>query len=188
MPANHCIPHSEEARLKMRMARLGKPAPWKVRPTKLVDGVMLYRCGTCHDFLARESFYKTKRTQVGITSACKKCHTECSMRTRDKDNHRKTRRENAAKQIALNPEKYRAIWRNRPRRKGPKVDARMIVALAVRIGAITRPDTCEKCKQQKKITAHHEDYLKPLNVRWLCHLCHAEEHRKPSITTTKGAT
>ena len=35
---------------------------------------------------------------------------------------------------------------------------------------------CEKCGSQK-VDAHHDDYLKPLDVRWLCRRHHLEFHR-----------
>lgn len=36
---------------------------------------------------------------------------------------------------------------------------------------------CEKCGAPKA-HAHHDDYTKPLDVRWLCRSCHGVEHRK----------
>lgn len=173
----HNKPHSEEAKAKMRAARLGKPAPWKHRETRQQDGVTLYRCGTCGRFLPFDGFYKTNRTLLGIKSQCKACHSECSIRTRDKDNHRIKSRERARKKFIEDPEYFRAQWRSRPRRTGPKQDARQIVHLALRIGALVKPSACEACGEHKKLTAHHEDYMRPLDVRWLCYLCHAQEHR-----------
>jgi hypothetical protein len=37
------------------------------------------------------------------------------------------------------------------------------------------PQSCEKCGTEKA-QKHHEDYSKPLEVRWLCKACHLLEH------------
>lgn len=34
---------------------------------------------------------------------------------------------------------------------------------------------CERCGEVK-VQAHHDDYAKPLDVRWLCKPCHEDEH------------
>lgn len=64
-----------------------------------------------------------------------------------------------------------AIARDPHKRK-----ARNAVNNALRDGKLKR-GPCEVCGS-KKVTAHHEDYSKPLQVRWLCPLHHAAEHRK----------
>jgi ribosomal protein S27AE len=48
---------------------------------------------------------------------------------------------------------------------------------AVAAGKIQRPHRCEECGAAKKVDAHHDDYHKALDVRWLCRQCHATFHR-----------
>lgn len=49
------------------------------------------------------------------------------------------------------------------------------VAAAKRNGTL-RPQPCEGCATTVRVHAHHEDYSKPLVVRWLCHACHMRTH------------
>lgn len=68
-----------------------------------------------------------------------------------------------------------------------KAAARDDVQRAMRAGRITR-QPCEVCGAQHgdirpdrtkvKVEAHHDDYTKPLDVRWLC----TEHHRPPWVT------
>lgn len=56
-----------------------------------------------------------------------------------------------------------------------KVRARTIVRTSVYRGSVTRKP-CEVCGCAKS-HAHHTDYNKPHEVRWLCHVHHLELHR-----------
>jgi ribosomal protein S27AE len=58
-----------------------------------------------------------------------------------------------------------------------KLAARWRCSEAIRKGELTR-STCETCGAEKA-EAHHDDYSKPLDVRWLCRQCHAAHHRGP---------
>lgn len=58
-----------------------------------------------------------------------------------------------------NPEKYRA---------------HCIVNNAVRTGKLEK----KRCWCGKKAQAHHADYSKPLEVEWLCHEHHMQQHAK----------
>jgi len=54
-----------------------------------------------------------------------------------------------------------------------KVKARSRVSDAVRSGKLTK-QPCEVCGSAR-VQAHHDDYSKPLEVRWLCRTHHNEE-------------
>jgi hypothetical protein len=174
----HNTPHSEATRALISSKKRGVPLLAKRRIPRIVDGEELWKCPTCGRWLPALSYYKKKTTWNGISNQCRQCYGEGNIRTRDKEKHCKNTRESEARRRSSNPELFREKERKRPRRFGPKVDARQIVALALRIGALVRPITCEDCGQQKKLTGHHTDYKKPLDVQWLCYLCHAQRHRK----------
>lgn len=58
-----------------------------------------------------------------------------------------------------------------------KHKAQRMAFLAARSGRITRPTHCQKCGKECTPHSHHDDYSKPLDVRWLCAKCHGAEHR-----------
>lgn len=55
------------------------------------------------------------------------------------------------------------------------VRARALVARAKRRGELV-PQPCEVCGDPK-VDGHHDDYNKPLKVRWLCRMHHMWLHR-----------
>ena len=83
---------------------------------------------------------------------------------------RKFRREHPkrAKEIV---DKYRA--------KDPqRYKAQMALGWQVYTGKIKRPIKCSSCKKKAFVEGHHDDYGKPLEVRWLCKPCHTKQHSK----------
>lgn len=73
-------------------------------------------------------------------------------------------------------------------RQGTKAEDRIhnIVELAVEKGLIIRKTHCDNCgATNTKINAHHDDYNKPLGVRWLCSKCHFEWHKNNKATELK---
>jgi hypothetical protein len=64
-----------------------------------------------------------------------------------------------------------AVYRARHKEK---VKARSALGQAIQRGEIKR-GACEKCSEPKA-EAHHDDYSRPLDVRWLCVRHHVEEH------------
>lgn len=59
-----------------------------------------------------------------------------------------------------------------------KAAAHTLVLWAVKTGVLKRMEKCQECGVETKTEAHHEDYLKPLQVIWTCKLCHSYKHRK----------
>lgn len=64
--------------------------------------------------------------------------------------------------------------------------ANRVVDRALKSGKLKMSDKCEVCgrsestlpnEHKRNICAHHDDYSKPLVVRWLCLRCHRQWHR-----------
>lgn len=86
---------------------------------------------------------------------------------------------------ARNPEKLRAYkatygrehpWLRSPDRNlaSPAKNASLKVCRAVKVGRLVK-EMCEVCGSGDS-RAHHNDYSKPPEVRWLCPLHHKEVH------------
>lgn len=65
-------------------------------------------------------------------------------------------------------------WNKRNPRKR---QASSMVSHALRDGKLTKMP-CEVCGVKEPVQAHHDDYSKPLDVRWLCVPCHAAHHKE----------
>ena len=62
----------------------------------------------------------------------------------------------------------------------------MAVLSALRAGELQRSEKCERCgTTDKKLHAHHDDYTKPLQVRWLCISCHRFHHAENPLPLGK---
>lgn len=72
-------------------------------------------------------------------------------------------RENRPKHSELSPEQR------------AKANARSTANVAQTRGQLVK-QPCEKCGEADT-QKHHDDYSKPLEVRWLCALCHQQEHK-----------
>lgn len=66
----------------------------------------------------------------------------------------------------------RALHRADPRKNRARANLRY----AVKAGKVERKP-CEVCGAESA-EAHHDDYDRQLDVRWLCRPCHVQEHRR----------
>ena len=58
----------------------------------------------------------------------------------------------------------------------PRFIARWTLRNAIQLGHVKR-QPCRDCGKPRA-EGHHTDYNKPLDVIWLCRLCHIAEHRR----------
>lgn len=115
-------------------------------------------------------------------AACKEC-----TKARVRANYASKREQYAA---------YERVRSRRPERKAQVINgqkrwraqapdkyrARTAVGNALRDGRITKTP-CE-VRGTTKVQAHHDDYAKPLEVRWLCFRCHREHGHGQTVTAT----
>ena|ERR1700757_2653927 len=133
-------------------------------------------CFKCHKTKPLNDFYSHSQMKGGHLGKCKECAKkdvhdryatpEGRKAFRDYDEARNKTEERKSKKLeymrqrrAENPEKYKA---------------NTLVNNAIRDGRLVR-QACEYCGISKA-EAHHEDYSKPLEVRWLCFKHHREAH------------
>lgn len=145
-------------------------------------------CNRCGVVKPLEDYYMT-RTRVARANMCKQCANEKTKeyRAARPDHYKEVARVHARNRRAagvkypseLAPsfsaakiasvKKYRAAH-------PLKAFAQTTAANAMRAGKLVR-QPCEVCGTTIKIHGHHDDYSKPLDVRWLCVTHHAEHHR-----------
>lgn len=108
-----------------------------------------------------------KKNKEKITLKCREYRLE------NKDHLEEKAREWRSK----NKESYTSSVKLHNKKNPEKVRARKILNYHISKGNMTKPIICSGCKSETKIYAHHDDYTKPLDIRWLCKVCHGIEHR-----------
>lgn len=171
---------SPEMIAKAVASRMARGA--KRKASRMVDGIELWQCSTCDEWLPAIKFYSSKKNTNGLASECRTCHCKTSVASRDPEQSRQANRRYARRARLSHPEVFRERERNasRNRVQSERTIARNKLNAAVRRGDISKPEQCSECGEGKKLTAHHNDYSKPLEVEWLCYECHGKRHRKDS--------
>ena len=152
------------------------------------------QCRSCQKSLALSEFYRHPEMGDGRLNICKGCvkarvrqHREENLeriqeydRKRGALPHRKlTVKKRYRKRISTKEGRDREWKRSKKRRDNNKIKraAHILTNNAIKSGKLIS-SPCERCGSTKKIHAHHEDYLKPLEVTWLCPKCHGIRHRE----------
>lgn len=126
------------------------------------------QCNRCGAEKPQSDFYTKDRTCKVCRCALVREHrrNNPSVQAYDRSRgNRKTSEQTRARRAA-NPLKYKA---------------QTAVGNAVRDGRLIKQTNCEVCGSDFRIHGHHDDYNKPLKVRWLCALCHARWHAEHGV-------
>lgn len=127
-------------------------------------------CFKCEAEKPLTEYYKHKMMADGLLGKCKECtKQDVKKHRRENDSVREYDRQRGNRQT---PEYQRAYRQSKPK----AYKARAAVGNAVRDGRLHKPDNCENCGSDFSLEGHHDDYDKPLSVRWLCACCHKRWH------------
>lgn len=131
--------------------------------------LILKKCSTCKCSHPLSNFYKDAGKRDGLKSQCKGC-VKPWINSREKTLNRLLwDREN--------PERRRATEIRRQAKSPEKHKARSLANYAKQSGKLVKPKSCESCNEDNpQLEMHHSDYMKPLDVTFLCKRCHAATH------------
>jgi hypothetical protein len=135
----------------------------------------LKQCSRCKESKPTDCFGVHRSKPDGLATWCRDCKKAHSKATRAV--YRKARLETQRKWQAANREKLIEYDRKYAKKHPDKYKARQILKQEIKMGRIERKP-CEVCGEVK-VDGHHDDYTKPLEVRWLCRAHHTEAHIKP---------
>lgn len=133
------------------------------------------QCRSCGQVLNASAFYAKERGKLGLTGSCKKCILQQQMDAYVKKFGRKRQPKtffsSDSERAARKAERNRFYNERFPIKR----KARDAVHNAIRDGKLSK-QPCEVCGANAQ--AHHDDYAKPLEVRWLCQVHHQAWHRE----------
>lgn len=137
------------------------------------------KCFKCGEEKPLDDFYKHSQMADGHLNKCKECNKSDVQRNyrarkeqyREYDRSRQQRPERRAAKLIYG--------KMRKQRFPHKAKANEMVSNAIRDGRLIR-QPCEVCGERKS-QAHHDDYFKPLDVRWLCFVHHREVHGQEAV-------
>ena len=114
------------------------------------------QCSKCGVVKPANEFHKNSRRPDGLQRYCKPCKSE----------NDKTRAHKIRAHVKKNPVRRRAHH---------------AVERAIKSGDIVALENCSECGTKARLDGHHDDYAKPLNVRWLCRGCHQRWHAENEV-------
>ena len=129
------------------------------------------RCSCCGITKTTAEYQKRAASKDGLTSSCKSC---LSLRDKARDTPERAAQRKAY-QHSVGKEVANSAKKRHDKANPKKRNARVAVGNAIRDGKLIKK-CCEVCGNAESF-AHHDDYNKPLLVRWLCDFHHKEWHK-----------
>lgn len=150
------------------------------------------KCFKCGIVKPLSEFYKHAQMADGHVNKCKECNKkDVNKNYRDNIDHYKgyeRKRAQIPKRVKAREEYAKTDGckesQKRSRKKWADLNkvkrgANVMVGNAVRDGKVEKQHFCSVCSiENVRIHGHHDDYAKPLDVRWLCSRCHEDWHRE----------
>ena len=130
------------------------------------------KCFACDVIKPMDGFYEHKAMKDGRLNKCKECTKSRVNKHRSEniDRYREYDRKRGNRQSRDYVANYRKKYPT-------KYKAHNMVNNAIRDGKLFA-QPCEVCGIDNGSHAHHDDYAKPLNVRWLCPEHHKQWHNE----------
>lgn len=125
------------------------------------------RCPKCGEDKPLSEYYKDKHQSSGVTSVCMECKRAYSKKYLSTENGLKKKNEWLKHRYHIQDKE--------------KQLARGKLKHAINIGKVSKPSECSSCRREylsKDLHGHHTNYKRPLDVVWLCQICHKAEHGK----------
>lgn len=144
-------------------------------------------CIECAEEKPLSAFYRHAEMGDGHLNKCKECVREYQRRR-----HRE-KIENDPEWRERERERSRKKWRERHHLWSSSSRSSEVgdeVKNAVRRGDLVPASRCEDCGHdfsEFRREAHHPDYDEPLEVEWLCSLCHGKRHREAACPSRSRA-
>lgn len=135
-------------------------------------------CFKCHRVKPIDQFYKHPQMADGHLNKCKEC-TKADVKAAYRAANGRAEYERERSQLPSRKAAVKQYQRASRERDPVRAKARSAVSNAIRDGRLVR-QPCEVCNDPKS-QAHHHDYTKPLDVRWLCFRHHREHEHGQTI-------
>ena len=154
---------------------------------------MQKQCFKCGRILDLSEFYKHPQMLDGHLNKCKDCAKKDIRKNRlDKiDYYREYDKKRANNQERIEArERYRqtpagktAVYKATKNQRAKNPERQKIYRDCEKL--LKNPHVCSECGSTTRVEAHHDDYNKPLDVRWLCRKCHSQWHKTHKTITIR---